>query len=98
MKTENLIPASEFCLNHGIEFSLIDSLRGFDLIDIITIDKAPYLNLNQLPKLEQIVHFHKELKINLEGIDVIINLLERVNHIESEMNHLKDRLRTYESL
>ena len=98
MKTENLIPASEFCASHGIEFSLIDSFKEYDLIEIITVKKNAYINQNELPKLEQILHFHKELQINLEGIDAIINLLEKVHHIQNEVTMLRNRLMLYEDL
>jgi hypothetical protein len=98
MKTENLIPASEICNSHGIEFSLIDSFQDFDLIEVIKVKENAYIKTTELPKLEQILHFHKELKINLEGIDVIINLLERVNLIQTELNLIKNRLTLYEEL
>jgi len=96
MKTENLIPAIEFCTSHGIEFSFIDSLKEFDLIEVITIEKNTYLNLKELPKIEQILLFHKELEINLEGIDVIINLLNRLQKIQYEVTMLKNKLQMYE--
>lgn len=98
MKTENLIPTSDICNSHGIEFSLIDSFQDFDLIEVIKVKENAYIKTTELPKLEQILHFHKELKINLEGIDVIINLLERVNHIQTELNLIKNRLTLYEEL
>lgn len=98
MTKEHLIPAIEFCSSHGIELSYINSLHRFGLIEIITIKKDAFLYLNELPKLEQILLFHNELEINLEGIEVIINLLERVDQIQYEMNALKNKLRLYENL
>ena len=98
MKTENLIPAKEFCLSHHIDFSYINSLKDFGLVEIITIEENIFLNENELPKLEQILLFHKEMEINMEGIEVIINLLDRVQQIQYEMNLLKNKLQLYEEL
>lgn len=98
MTNENLIPAEEFCTNHRVEFSFINSLYEFGLIEIITIRQTAFLNPEELPKLEQILLFNKELEINLEGIEVIIRLLERVDQIQNEMTILKNKLRLYENL
>ena len=98
MKTENLIPAKDFCSIHDIEFSFIYSLKESELIELIIIEESVFLNPAELPKLEQILRLHRELEINLEGIDVIINLLERVEQIQSEMNALKNKLRLFDSL
>jgi len=92
MNTENLIPANEYCSSRGIEFSLIDSLKEFDLIEIITVKKNAYIDQKELPKLDQILNFHKELQLNLEGVDSLINLLERVHHIQKEVDVHRNRL------
>ncbi|GAA4272817.1 hypothetical protein GCM10022258_21110 [Aquimarina gracilis] len=73
-------------------------MHEFGLIEIIEVQQTAFLNPEELPKLEQIVLFNKELEINLEGVEVIIRLLERVNQIQNEMNILRNRLRLYESL
>ncbi len=98
MMKEKLIPAVEFCTSHQVEFSFIHSLHEFGLIEIIEVKQTAFLHLEELPKLEQILLFNKELEINLEGVEVIIRLLERVNQIQNEMNILKNRLKLYENL
>ncbi len=98
MMKENLIPAIEFCTSHQIEFSFINSLHEYGLIEIIEVRQTAFLHPKELPKLEQILLFNKELEINLEGVEVIIRLLERVNQIQNEMTVLKNRLRLYENL
>ncbi|WP_282081040.1 chaperone modulator CbpM [Aquimarina algiphila] len=96
MTKKHLISAKEFCTNHKIEFSFINSLYEFGLIKVITVRQQVFLSVDELPKLEQILLFNKELEINLEGIEVIINLLERVQKIQEEINILKNRLQLYE--
>ncbi len=98
MTKEQLIPVLEFCTSHEIEFSFINSLHEFGLIEIITVQQTAFLNSEELPKLEQILLFNKELEINLEGVEVIIRLLERVHQVQQEINTLKNRLGIYENL
>ena len=40
---------------------------------------------------------HYDLDINLEGIEVINNLLSRVNNLQEELMLLKSKLKIYES-
>ena len=47
--------------------------------------------------LEKIVRLHNELNVNLEGIDVVFNLLEKERKLRKELNAVKNRLRLYEN-
>ena len=98
MQKENLIPANEFCLHHNIEISFISSLQDYGLIECIIIDDNPFIAASQLTELEKLLRFHYDLDINLEGIDVIIHLLNRLKSMQEEMAVLKNRLRLYETI
>jgi hypothetical protein len=97
MKTDNLITIHEFCTSHNIESSFISSLQQYGLIEITTIQKTEFIDINQLRDLEKMVRFHYELDINLEGIETIIHLLERINAMDEEIITFRNRLRFYEA-
>ncbi|MFD2564380.1 chaperone modulator CbpM [Aquimarina rubra] len=96
MAKEHLIPVIEFCRSHEVEFSFINTLHDFGLIEMVTYQQTSFIDSEELPRLEQILLFNKELEINLEGVEVIIRLLEKVHKIQNEMNMLKNRLDMYE--
>ena len=96
MLKEHLISADDFCINHNIEISFISSLHENGLIDITTIDETVYIYPNQLPQLEKISRLHYELGINLEGIETITYLLDRIDEMQNEITVLQNRLRIYE--
>lgn len=96
MLKENLIPAGDFCINHNIEISFISSLHENGLIDITTIDETIYIYPNELPQLEKISRLYYELGINLEGIETITHLLNRMDEMQNEITTLQNRLRLYE--
>jgi len=96
MKADYLIPLDIFCTSHDIEISLISSLNEAGLIEIKTIEEAGFLNSEQLQQLERYILFYCELNINLEGIDAIKHLLNRVNAMHDEITALRNRLRLYE--
>ena len=92
----DLIRAEEFCRGHRLEVSYLDSLQEFGLIEVIRTEGQAFIKSDALPRLEKIVVFHQELQINLEGVDVIMNLLERVARMQDETVQLRNRLRRYE--
>lgn len=96
MQIENLTALDEFCAKHEIEISFVDSLQQNGLIEITMIENAWFIDSNQLLKLEKFVRFYYELDINLEGIETISHLLERVNALQDELTMLKNRLGIYE--
>lgn len=96
MKNEHMISAAEFCECHHIEISFIDSLKETGLIEIATIEEMSYIRESQLNDLEKIVRLYYDLDINIEGIDTVINLLQRMEDMQHEIALLKNRLRLYE--
>ena len=93
-----MIPANEFCVYHNIEISFLNSLQEAGLIEITTIEETEYIPESQLTELEKIVRLYYELDINLEGIETVMNLLQRINDMQDEITLLKNRLRLYEGL
>jgi len=96
METRDLILIEHFCANHEIEFSFIDSLHQFGLIEVIIHDDQKYLHQEQLKEVEKMMRMHYELDINMEGIDVISHLLKRMNSLQKELIETKNKLRLYE--
>lgn len=96
MNTENLIPTQKFCDYYQVEFSFINSLNEFGLIKIVSIEEAQYIPLEQVQEVEKMIRLHYDLDINLEGIEAISHLLQRMGDIQQELNQLKDRLNFYE--
>ena len=96
METNNLILIEQFCEHHNIEFSFIDSLHQFGLIEVIIENNNRYLQHEQLKDVEKMMRFHYELDINMEGIDAISNLLKRINNLQGELVTIQNKLRLYE--
>jgi chaperone modulatory protein CbpM len=97
MQNEDMVPASEFCVHHNIELSFISSLKEYGLIETVVVEEQIFLPSSQLGRLEKLVRFHFELDINLEGIETITHLLERMEAMQEEITRLSNRLKSYES-
>jgi hypothetical protein len=96
MRTKHLIAIDDFCVNHSIDISFISSLQKTGLIQITTIEDSGFITTDQLMELEKIVQFFYELDINLEGIETITHLLQRIHTQQIEIMELRNKLRIYE--
>ena len=97
MSTTHLIAANEFCIYHDIEPSFIYSLQQSGLIEITVIEEKPFVNESELPQLEKLVRLYREMDINLEGIETITYLLQRMNDMQRQIAQLSNRLSIYEN-
>ena len=98
MDTTHLISIQQFCTHYNVPKSFIIALHEYELVEITITENKDYLKINQLNEVEKMVRLHYELDINLEGIDVIYNLLKQLEHLQSEIRTLKNKLNAYEEL
>ena len=96
METEDLIPIQEIITHHNVEITFIDSLHDFGLIEITTVEETRYVFKGQMSELEKMIRLHYELDINLEGIEAISHLLQRVNSLQEELVVMRNKLKVYE--
>lgn len=76
--------------------TFIYELHEYELIEPIVTKNEHYLHLKQLHKVEKMIRLHYDLHINLEGLDVISNLLLQLESHQNEIILLKNRLQFYE--
>lgn len=93
MNTDNLIRLEYFCEQYNVEFSFVTSLQESGLINIIVQEESRYLNTEDLSEIEKLIRLHYELGVNIEGIDIIFNLLKQINDLQQELTIVKNRLR-----
>ena len=96
MEAEKMIPISEFCTYHNIELSFIFSLNDSGLIDIVNIEDKIFVPIIQLKQLEKMMRLNQEMDINVEGIETITYLLQRINDMQRHILELTNKLSFYE--
>ena len=90
-----LIIVSEYCNKCHIEPTFIDRLQEGGLIDIQTENGERFLLFSQLPDVERYSRMYYDLSINMEGIDAIHHLLEKMEDMRREMSSLRKQLLLY---
>lgn len=94
---QDFIATETICFHYEIEIAFIDELEKMGLIQIEVIEQSRYIHQDHIGALEKMIRLHHELNVNLEGIDIVLNLLEKEKELREELNTLKNRLKRYEN-
>ena len=96
METDQLIATEKFCTYYNVEYSFIESMREVGLIETVVVQEVQFVHVPHLQKIERIMRLYDDLNINLEGIEAIDRLLDRMDQMNSEIVSLRNQLRFYQ--
>lgn len=91
----DLIIITDYCSQCNIEPDFVLMLGEDGLINIEYIDNTRCFHASQLNDLERYAHLYYDLSINIEGIDAIRHLLNRVETLQKRVRFLENELRFY---
>jgi len=97
MEIKDFIPVIQLCSHYKVEISFFNELNEVGLIEITTIEQSLYLHQDKINDVEKMIRIHRELNVNTEGIDVVFNLLQKVDDLQNKLNNVQNRLRLYEN-
>lgn len=97
MSKENFIPLHKLCTLYKVDMSFFSSLGEIGLIQITNMEETQFIHQDKITDIEKIIRIHYELGVNIEGIDIVFNLLQKIDDLESELILTKNRLRFYEN-
>lgn len=96
MNNSEYILVSHLCTHYAVEQSLLYDLQDNGLLEITTIKSEDFLHQDCISTFEKILRIRNELKVNIEQMDLIINLLDKIEVLQNELNLVKNRLMIYE--
>jgi chaperone modulatory protein CbpM len=96
MTTEQLIAIEVFATHQGVDAAFIRSLHERGLIHVTLVREEHFVDAAELARIEQLTRLHYDLDINLEGIEAISHMLERMDAAQEDLRTLRERLRLYE--
>lgn len=92
------IEVVEFCLYHNADESFVTSLCDSGLIQLKVVEGRSYIPSAQIGNLEKYFRLYYDLDINIEGIETISYLQNRIEELNEELLRVKNRLRFYEDI
>ena len=96
MDNENFMSTEQFCAVYQVDAGFVHALEEYGLLQTSQSAESTLISTENLKDLEQFVHLHYELEINVPGIDAISHLLDKVRDLQRENAMLKARLDRYE--
>ena len=58
----------------------------------LLVEEKKYLLKDQIREVEKMIRMHYDLDINIEGIEAISHLLQRLDSLQEELTALKNRI------
>ena len=86
------ISREELVKIYNIEITFFDSLEESGLLKTETENEIKYLLYEELPAFERFTNWHYDLDVNIPGIEMIQNLLHKLEKIQLENRTLLQKL------
>ena len=86
------ISREELVQIYNIEITFFDELVDSGLLNIETDNEIRYLMYEDLPTFERFTNWHYDLEINLPGLEVIHNMLQKMENLNQINRELIQKL------
>lgn len=96
MNLDDLILTDDICTHYHVERRFIHALHESGIIHIETVEHKEYIPVEKISEFEKMRRLHYEMDINIEGLESIQVLLEKIRALQSEKQRLENRLRIFE--
>lgn len=96
MADQQYIIVEHLCTHYEVNMEFFEDLHQIGLIEWVEEFEPISIEEQQLNRVEKMIRLYKDLHVNSEGIDVIFNLLERMEEMEKEIASLRNKLQFYE--
>jgi hypothetical protein len=86
------ISREELVKIYNIEITFFDELVDSGLLNIQTENEIRYLMYEDLPSFERFANWHYDLEINLPGLEVIHDMLQKMEYLKRRNRELMSKL------
>lgn len=88
----NRISCEDYLKMHPVEAGFLESLEEAGLLFLETEDNVKYIFHDDLPRVQRLSHWHYELDVNVAGLEVIEDLLQKMQFLRTENQRLLQEL------
>ena len=94
---QKYITINKFADFHQVKTTLLWEFADFGLIEITQVEDQPCIGYKDLDKCERAVRLYRELGVNKEGIEIILNMRDQIAEMQKELARLRHKLAKHES-
>ena len=84
-----LIPIELFCTHYRIEQTFVETMRERGLIEVRVVKESLFIPREELDRLERLRRLHFELEIHVDNLDLIVDLLTKLEALQEENRKLR---------
>ena len=95
MPVTKLIALKTFCLQHDIPADFILELHQHEIIQLVVEKRNRFIPIKQLQELERIVRIYRDLQLDINGIQTVLHLVNRLEEKDAEIMSLRNQLSFY---
>ncbi|MDP9960371.1 chaperone modulator CbpM [Chryseobacterium lathyri] len=86
------ISREELVKIYNIDITFFDELVDVGLLSVETENEIRYLLYEDLPVFERFTNWHYDLEINLPGLEVINDMLQKIEELKKKNRDLMNKL------
>lgn len=86
------IKITEFCENEKIETSFLLDLGREGMLRVEKHEEVDCVDQEDLPQIEMFARWYYDLGVNLEGIDAMRHMVERMKEMQRQIHDLERKL------
>ena len=92
-RTEHsLLTLEDLASAAGLHPELVDVFVRYQLVEpIANTGSCPLFSTSSVERLARILHIRHDLGVNLAGVGVILELMERIEHLQTELKLSRKR-------
>ena len=91
------IAIEEFSRHHGVEVTVIREFADFGLMQLTVENNQECVSDGDVKRLERMLRLFRDLGVNKEGIEVILNMRKELKRLRRERENLHYRLSQLEA-
>lgn len=95
MKAKEYITVTHLCTQYEVTIQWFHQLQETGLVQIVTVQEEPCVHSENIAQIDKVIRLYQDLNVNPEGIDIILNLLDKIDSLQAEMNVLQRKLHLY---
>ncbi len=89
---ENKISKEKLIEVYHVEIQFFDELEEYGLLSVFSENNTQYILYDQLPVFERFANWYYDLQVNMAGIEVLHNLMDKLATLQTENQVLKHQL------
>jgi MerR family transcriptional regulator/heat shock protein HspR len=93
---EKYIAIKKLAEFHNVNVSLLHEFAQEGIIEIHVVEQEPCVLSDQLDKYERIIRLYRDLGVNKAGIEIIMEMREKLKFLQKEVQNLRRQLQKYD--